>query len=55
MLIVLMLFCAAGAVFLIGLGAYAEFRELWAHPDHRFVGGGSHPAPHGHSGPTHRF
>ena len=32
MLVVLMLFCAAGAVFLIGLGAYAEFRELWSIP-----------------------
>jgi hypothetical protein len=31
MLMVLMLFCAAGAVFLIGLGAYAEFEDLWPH------------------------
>ncbi len=35
MLMVLMLFCAGGAVFLIGLGAYAEFREIRAHPNHR--------------------
>jgi hypothetical protein len=31
MLVVLMLFCAAGAVLLIALGAYAEFQELWPH------------------------
>jgi hypothetical protein len=41
MLMVLMLFCAVGAVFLIGLGAYAEFEDLWPHSTrHREV----HPA-----------
>lgn len=30
MVVVLMIFCAAGAVFLLGLGAYTEFRQLWA-------------------------
>ena len=37
MLVTLMIFCAAGAVFLIGLGAYTEFHDLWAHPDHRVL------------------
>ena len=32
MLVGLMIFCAAGAVFLIRLDAYTEFRELWANP-----------------------
>ena len=31
MLMVLMLFCAAGAVFLVALGAYAEFQDLRPH------------------------
>jgi hypothetical protein len=31
MLVVLMLFCAAGAVLLIALGAYAEFQDLRPH------------------------
>ena len=53
MLIVLMLFCAAGAVFLIGLGAYTEFRELWAHPDHRITAGGSRPIHSPKYGPRH--
>ncbi len=30
MLVGLMLFCAAGAVFLIGLSAYTEFRDVKA-------------------------
>jgi hypothetical protein len=38
---VVMLFCAAGAIFLIGVGVYTEFHELWAHPDHRVLAGGS--------------
>jgi hypothetical protein len=41
MLIVLMILCAAGAVVLIGLGAYGEFRELWVHPMKH--GGDGHP------------
>jgi uncharacterized membrane protein len=41
MLLVLMVCCAVGAVFLIGLGAFTEFRELWTHPDHRVLAGGS--------------
>jgi hypothetical protein len=35
MLLVLMLSCAGGAVFLIAVGAFTEFHDLWAHPDHR--------------------
>ncbi len=55
MLFVLMLFCAAGAIFLIGLGAYVEFRELWAHPDHRIIAGGSRPVRPPKYDPPHRF
>lgn len=51
MLVVLMVFCAVGAIFLIGLGAYAEFQELWAHPDHRVAAGSSHPVQSPRSGP----
>jgi hypothetical protein len=51
MLVVLMVFCAVGAIFLIGLGAYAEFQELWAHPDHRVAAGGSHAGRPPRSGP----
>jgi hypothetical protein len=42
MLMVLMLFCATGAVFLIGLGIYAEFRDLRAHPGRRERVSGPH-------------
>lgn len=42
MLTVLMIVCAAGALLLIAVGAYSQFRELWAHPDHRVLAGGSH-------------
>ncbi len=41
MLTTLMVICAVGAVLLIGVWAFAEFRDLWSHPDHRAVGGGS--------------
>lgn len=34
MLVLLMIFCAAGGVFLIALGVYTELREVWMHPDH---------------------
>jgi len=34
MLLVPIVFCAAGAIFLIALGAYAEVQELHSHPDH---------------------
>ena len=34
MLVLLMAFCAAGAVFLIGVGLYSEFQDLWSHPGH---------------------
>jgi hypothetical protein len=47
MLMVLMLFCAGGAVFLIGLGAYAEFRDLHAHSSHRKSVRGRHCGRHG--------
>lgn len=55
MLMVLMFFCAAGAVFLIGVGAYTEFRELWTHPEHRVVAGTSHPVRPQRSDPPHSF
>lgn len=35
MLLTLMLFCAAGAVLLIALGAFSEIHDLWTHPEHR--------------------
>jgi hypothetical protein len=54
MLVVLMIFCAVGAIFLIGLGAYAEFQELWAHSDHRVAAGSSHPVQPPRSG-SHRL
>ena len=46
MLILLMILCAAGAIFLIGLGAYTELKDLWVHPMKHGVDG--HPAirPH---------
>ena len=47
MLMVLMLFCAGGAVFLVGLGAYAEFRDLRAHPNHPESARGSHTGRRG--------
>jgi hypothetical protein len=40
MLFTLMIFCAAGAIFLMGLAVYAEFRELWARPGSSDSGGG---------------
>jgi len=47
MLIVLMVFCAGGGLFLIGLAVYSEFRDLWAHPDHRVHIDGSRYRKHG--------
>jgi len=41
MLLVVMIFCAAAAVFLIAIDVYTEFHQLWTHPDHRVVAGGS--------------
>ncbi len=41
MLLMLMIGCALGAVLLIALGAFSELRDLWVHPDHRAIGGGS--------------
>jgi len=32
MLTLLMIVCAGGAIFLIGLGAYSELKDLWVHP-----------------------
>lgn len=46
MLVVLMIFCAVGAIFLIGLGAYAEFQELWTHPARHGVDGHPPIRPH---------
>jgi hypothetical protein len=40
MLFLLMVFCAAGAIVLIGLTAYNEFRDL-THVDHHVVADGS--------------
>ena len=40
MLFMLMVFCAAGAIVLIGLTAYNEFRDL-TQADHHIVAGGS--------------
>jgi len=54
MLVVLMIFCAAGAVFLIGLGAYDELRELWTHPSHR-AADDSRPTHPPKYGPPRRF
>jgi hypothetical protein len=31
MLVGLMIFCAVGAIVLIGLSVYAEMQDLWAH------------------------
>lgn len=46
MLFELMVFCAVAAIFLIGLSVFSELRDLWSHPEHREVGGGSHlPKP----------
>ena len=46
MLVVLMLFCAAGAIFLIALAAYAEIQVLWPHSTkHSAV---SHPSDRRH-------
>jgi hypothetical protein len=45
MVMLLMIFCAAGAVLLIALAVYAEFEDLWPHsPKHR---------PHPPIGPHH--
>lgn len=46
MLVVLMIFCAVGAIFLIGLGAYAEFQDLWAQSGKHSARG--HPPAHPH-------
>ena len=35
MLLILMLACAGGAIFLIGAGVFSEFHDLWVHPNHR--------------------
>jgi hypothetical protein len=35
MLLVLMLSCAGGAIFLICAGLFSEFHDMWVHPDHR--------------------
>jgi hypothetical protein len=40
MLFLLMVFCAAGAIVLIGLTAYNEFRDL-TQAEHHVVAGGS--------------
>jgi len=46
MLMFVVVFCAAGAVIIVGLSAYSEFHDMWAHPDHRALGGGSrYPKP----------
>jgi len=41
LVLLIVVFCAAGAIFLVGLTAYNEFQDLWQHPDHRVVAGGS--------------
>jgi hypothetical protein len=46
MLVLLMVFCAAGAVFLIGLSLYAELQDLWTTSGRNRIG--EHPSirPH---------
>jgi hypothetical protein len=42
MVLTIVVFCAAGAILLFGLGIYAEFQELRMHPGHRFDADASH-------------
>jgi hypothetical protein len=49
MLLTLMVLCAVGAILLVGLGAFTELRDLWAHPEHREdVEASHHDNWHGH-------
>ena len=41
MLTTLMLGCAIVAVILLVEAVYSEISDLWKHPDHRAIGGGS--------------
>ena len=34
-LLLLMLACAGGAIFLIGAEVFSDFRDMWVHPDHK--------------------